>query len=68
MTTIDELEKREKKLAAMLHFFVALLVLIGIVLIGALISFLGQGGPALSSPAREAGSLLLGIRGLSLFA
>lgn len=58
MTTIEELKRREKRLSMLLRFFVALLLLIGLFLIGFMISFLGHDNVSIAEPARQSSSLL----------
>lgn len=45
-------------LSILLHFFVVLLVLIGLFLVGFMISFVGHENVSIAEPARESGVLL----------
>lgn len=61
--TVDELAKREKKLSKLLHIFVGLLVLLGLLLIVFLITALSQDFPSLPLSAIIPGD----ISGISTF-
>jgi len=68
MTDIDELILKQEKLSRLLRIFVLLLVLLGMILVGTLITFLGKEKSALPTPSQEAGSVLIGSRWPSSFA
>lgn len=60
MTDIDELSQKQERLSRLLRIFLLVVVVLGIVLVGTLISYFGQENPAFSTPSREAGSLFTG--------
>ena len=68
MTDIDELERKREKLSALLRIFMIVVALLGLVLVGALISLWSQQDAAMSEPSREAGSLVFDSLRKTLFA
>jgi hypothetical protein len=62
MTAIEELQKREKSLALLLRVFFVILILIGLFLIGFIVSFVWQSDASLAQPTGRAGALVLGFR------
>lgn len=68
MTDIDELERKKEKLSALLRVFVIVAALLGLVLVGALISLLNQERPTMSKPSRDAGSFKNEVVQTRLFA
>ena len=68
MTDIDELSQKQERLSRLLRIFLLVVVVLGIVLVGTLISFFGQEDSVFSTPSREAGSLFTGSTHLFPFA